>query len=110
MLLAFLYAAWIVYPAMILIGTAMGFATSIFGTLWPEVYGTKHLGAVRSVAVSGIVLFSACGSGVTGMLIDAGFGFETQLVCMAVWCAISAMSLKFVSTRMLERLTNDQLP
>ena len=95
-------------PAEVIVaGIAMGFATSIFGTIWPELYGTKHLGAIRSVAVSGIVFSSACGTGVTGRLIDFKFGFESQLVCMAIWCACSAGSLFFVSGRMLRRLEAD---
>ena len=102
--LAFGQSVWFIYISMTLIGIAMGFAASIFGTVWPELYGTKHLGAIRSVAVSGIVFSSACGSGVTGLLIDAEFGFESQLVVMAAWSMLSAGSLFFVSGRMLQRL------
>ena len=97
-------SVWFIYISMALIGIAMGFAASIFGTVWPELYGTKHLGSIRSVAVSGIVFSSACGTGVTGWLIDAGFGFESQLICMAAWCMYSAGSLFFVSGRMIRRL------
>ncbi len=97
-------SVWFIYLSMSLIGIAMGFAASIFGTVWPELYGTKHLGSIRSVAVSGIVFSSACGTGVTGWLIDIGFGFESQLVFMAAWCVYSAGSLFFVSGRMLQRL------
>ncbi len=102
--LAFGQSVWFIYLSMTLIGIAMGFATSIFGTVWPELYGTKHLGAIRSVAVTGIVFSSACGTGVTGWLIDTEFGFESQLVLMAAWCVYSAASLFFVSGRMLRRL------
>ena len=104
LLLAMGQSVWFIYLSMTLIGTAMGFANSIFGTVWPELYGTKHLGAIRSIAVSGVVFSSACGSGVTGWLIDAGIGFETQLIYMALWCIFSAGSLFFVSGRMLQRL------
>jgi len=96
----------IIYVSMTLIGVAMGFATSIFGTVWPELYGTKHLGAIRSIAVSGIVFSSACGSGVTGWLIDLQIGFESQLVFMALWCVLSAGTLFVVSSRMLQRTAN----
>lgn len=95
---------WVIYTGMSLIGVSMGFANSIFGTLWPEVYGTKHLGSVRSIAVSGIVFSSACGSGATGLLIDRSIGFETQLAMMAIWCLCSAISLKIVSSKLLYRM------
>lgn len=93
-----------IYVAMAMIGLAMGFANSIFGTVWPELYGVKHLGAIRSIAVSGVVFASACGSGVTGSLIDAGIGFESQLIVMACWCILSAGTLFVVSSRMLQRM------
>lgn len=97
-------SAWFIYIAMTLIGIAMGFANSIFGTVWPELYGTNHLGAIRSVAVSGVVFASACGSGVTGWLIDWKIGFESQLIFMALWCMFSAALLFVISGRMLSRL------
>ena len=102
--LAYGQSVLFIYLSMTLIGFALGFANSIFGTLWPELYGTKHLGAIRSVAVSGVVFSSACGTGVTGWLIDKGFGFESQLVLMAMWSVSSAALLFVVSGRMLGRL------
>ncbi len=87
---------WIIYPAMFLLALAMGFSNSVFGTLWPEVYGTKHLGAIRALAFSGIVFASACGSGVTGWLLDAGVSFEAQLCLMAIWCAVGSAVLVVV--------------
>ena len=108
-----MHPSWIVYPGMSLIGISMGFANSIFGALWPEAYGTKHLGSVRSIAVSGVVFASACGSGLTGLLIDENIGFEIQLAMMAAWCLLSAISLKLVSAELLNRITRsnrDQPP
>jgi MFS family permease len=102
-LLGFGQSVWFIYIAMTMIGIAMGFATSVFGTVWPELYGTKHLGAIRSIAVAGVVFSSACGSGVTGWLIDAELGFESQLILMAIWCAASTITLLYVSAKMLKR-------
>ena len=94
---------WFICIAMPLIGISLGFAKSIFGTVWPELYGTKHLGSVRAIAVTGVVFASACGSGVTGWLIDWKIGFESQLVFMALWCVFSTGTLFVVSDRMLRR-------
>ena len=94
---------WFICIAMPLIGISLGFAKSIFGTVWPELYGTKHLGSVRAIAVTGGVFASACGSGVTGWLIDWKIGFESQLVFMAPWCVFSTGTLFVVSDRMLRR-------
>lgn len=103
LLLAFGSSPLIVYLAMVLIGVAMGGANSIFGTVWPELYGIANLGSIRLIAMSGIVFASACGSEVTGLLIDLEIGFETQLVSMAVWCALSTGSLFLISQRMHQR-------
>ncbi|MFF3717698.1 hypothetical protein [Streptomyces prasinus] len=59
---------------------------SLFGTVWPEVYGTRHLGAVRSPVVAVLVFASALGPGAGGLLLDAGVGQPAQLVVLDGYC------------------------
>jgi MFS family permease len=66
--------------AFILIGLSHGCFSTLGGTFWPEYFGTKHLGSVRSVATSVMVFGSAIGPGATGVLIDLGVDFDTQLI------------------------------
>ena len=76
---------------MMLLGVSYGMTSTLFGAVWPEVYGTRHLGSLRAVTVSFMVFMSAAGPGVTGLLIDAGIGFNRQLVVMACFsfgCAV----------------------
>ena len=94
---------WVIYVAMFLMAMSMGLANSVFGTLWPEVYGTRHLGAIRAVAFSGVVFASACGTGVTGWLLDAGVGFEAQLQLMTIWCGVGAVALVIVARAFVGR-------
>lgn len=68
---------------MLLLGICYGFYGAIFGAIWSEVYGTRHLGAIRSVVFACMVLASAVGPGITGWLIDYGVGFEQQLLFMS---------------------------
>ena len=68
-----------------LMGLSYGFSQTLFGALWPEMYGTRHLGGVRSVVVSLMVLATALGPAITGTLIDRGVAFPTQVLGMAAY-------------------------
>ena len=87
---------------MLLLGTSMGISNTLLGAFWPEIYGTRHLGAVRSLVFAAMVLSSALGPGLTGYLIDHGVPFETQLLVMALYCVAAIASIVPVS-RLLER-------
>lgn len=80
---------------MVLLGLSYGISSTLFGAFWPEVYGTRHLGAIRAITVSFMVFMSAVGPGVTGVLIDWGMPFREQLLYMAVYCfaCIGIMSI-----------------
>ncbi|WP_425409767.1 MFS transporter [Hyphococcus sp.] len=69
-----------------LLGVSYGVSSTLFGALWPEIYGTKHLGAVRSVIVSAMVLATAAGPGLTGTLIDQGVSLPDQMRMMGFYC------------------------
>src|SRR3546814_1041897 len=61
---------WGVYVFILLLGISNGFTSTLLGALWPEVYGLANLGGIRAITVSAMVLSSAVGPGVTGVLID----------------------------------------
>lgn len=93
-----LILAWMNAPAtilyfMVFLGIGNGFSSTIFGAIWPEVYGTKHLGSIRSLIMSMMVLFSALGPGVVGWAIDAGVSFSAQMVYMGVYCMLASSAL-----------------
>ena len=91
---------------MFLLGCSYGVSNAVFGAIWPEVYGTRHLGAVRSVVSAAMVFASALGPGLTGWLIDLGIGFEWQLLVMSAYCVVTMMVLFPVSRTLRQR----QLP
>ncbi len=82
-LLAVAQHGYMLLGFMLLLGICYGLYGAIFGAIWSEVYGTRHLGAIRSVVFAGMVLASAVGPGLTGWLIDYGVGFEQQLLVMS---------------------------
>ncbi|MEM7301130.1 MAG: MFS transporter [Pseudomonadota bacterium] len=96
-----LVLAWFSSPLaiiafMFLQGVSYGISSALFGALWPEIYGTRHLGAVRSVIVALMVLSSALGPGVTGLLIDQGIAFTSQLEVIVVYLIAASVILYFV--------------
>lgn len=73
--------------------------------MWPEIYGTAHLGAIRSVVVAVMVLASAMGPGITGYLIDAGVDYSLQLALMGVYSLAAAFLMWRVSRRLTRGLS-----
>ena len=71
---------------MALYGLSDGFSLTLFGTLWPEIYGTGHLGAIRSAVVPLMVLAAALGPGLAGVLIDRGVSYPALLAAMGLYC------------------------
>ena len=69
-------------------GMMLGFAGASLGTLWPEYYGTLHLGAIRSTAASIMVFGTALGPVITGALIDQGIAYEDQLIGIALYTLV----------------------
>ena len=96
-------SAFALYIYMVLLGMSYGFSTSIFGALWPEIYGTRYLGAVRSVSMAGLAVASALGPGITGWLIDIGIGFESQIAAMAIYCFLASVIMVPASVALLKR-------
>ncbi|SEU38363.1 MFS transporter [Stigmatella erecta] len=86
LLLGSLEAAWGAFAFMILYGVSNGFSLSLFGTLWPEIYGVKHLGAIRSMIVPVLIVASAAGPGLTGLLMDLGVSYPLQIQVMGACC------------------------
>jgi len=92
---------------MFLLGMSYGVSNAVFGAIWPEIYGTRHLGAIRAVTSAAMVFASALGPGLTGWLIDIGINFDKQLLFMSAYCLMTMLSL-FVAVKQLDlRLNSD---
>lgn len=77
---------WVAFVALGSIGMTAGAGMATVGAMWAELYGTRHLGSIRALNVAAMVFASALGPGLTGLLIDAGVGFEVQCVWMGIYC------------------------
>jgi len=89
--------------AMVLLGMSYGFSSTLFGAVWPEVYGTAHLGSIRSSIVSAMVFATAAGPGLTGTLIDRGIPLPAQMTWFGVYCLLAALAVSFASLRLRAR-------
>ena len=92
-----------IYLFMFLFGISYGLTSTMSGVLWPEIYGTEHLGAIRSIVISAMVLSTALGPGVSGALIDRGITLPDQLWWMAGWCVIASGALISAARRIQAR-------
>ncbi len=97
LVLAFVYAEIAIVLFMTFLGISSGMIAILYGALWPEVYGTTHLGSIRSLVTALMVLFSALGPGVIGWLIDFGVSLDNQFLGMALYMFVASLTLIYCS-------------
>ncbi|WP_439137440.1 MFS transporter [Roseicyclus sp.] len=91
--------AWIIGVG--LIGVTQGMTNTVWGTLLPATYGTNHIGSVRAVAGAVLVVSTALGPGMGGVIIDAGISVPQQAGVMAIWCFGLSLAMLLVMRRLL---------
>jgi MFS family permease len=77
-----------------LMGVTNGAQATVPAAFWAEVWGTRHLGAVRAAVGAVMVAATAAGPALAGVLIDAGFPLRAQMpwygVATALACGMAA--------------------
>ncbi len=68
---------------LVLAGITTGVAGTVKTSLIAEIYGTEKMGAIRSVFTMFMVISTALGPLVIGLLIDAGISFSTIMLLIA---------------------------
>lgn len=96
MVVAFLIFAWAVGPLAMFAGflflaMTTGANSTLPNAFWAEFYGTAHIGSIKAAAAAAMVLGSAIGPGLTGALIDAGIGLDTQFIGIAVYFLLTTV-------------------
>ena len=107
MVVAFLLFAssdgiWGVGLGLVFMGISAGANTTLPTAFWAEFYGTRHIGAIKSLAVAIMVLGSAIGPGLIGGLIDLGIGLEVQYVGAALFFVLTTACM-FIGVRPAQR-------
>lgn len=101
--------AWMLFVVMVLLGISYGFSSTLFGAVWPEVYGTAHLGSIRSVIVSVMVFATAAGPGLTGTLIDRGVPLSTQMRWAAIYCLVASLVVAAAAAQLRRRHRDEEV-
>ncbi len=70
---------------LLFLGLSAGANATLPNAFWADFYGTAHIGAIKSLATAVMVFGSAIGPGLTGVMIDLGFGLEGQFLAIAVF-------------------------
>lgn len=86
-------------------GITAGAGNTIVSALWAEIYGVRHLGAIRSLLFAGAVAASALAPGLMGWGIDEGIGIESQFIAIAAYI-LAGIGLFFVARRQLSGYTS----
>ncbi|ALO45527.1 MFS transporter [Pseudohongiella spirulinae] len=69
---AFVDGQWVAPLMMALLGMAAGSSPPINGSMWPEIYGTRNLGAIRAMNMSIMVMATSVSPVLFGYFIDRG--------------------------------------
>lgn len=81
-------------PYMIGAGVTIGASHTLIMSMWAEVYGTVHLGAIRSLVQALMVAMSALSPYLFGVLIDGGITIEAIAAAMLVYVVVATVVLK----------------
>lgn len=76
-----------------LLGMSAGSSPPITGSLWPEIYGTRKLGAIRSMMMAVMVLATAISPVLFGYFIDNGVDAFALFGACAVYVFIASLMM-----------------
>ena len=76
--------------AFVMMAMTQGGNSTLINAFWAEFYGTAHLGSIKAMAAAIMVLGSAIGPAITGLLIDLDVGFDFQMFGIAAYFVFSS--------------------
>lgn len=68
-----------------LMGLTAGASATVVGAIWAERYGTRHLGAIRSVYTTCMIVSTAASPWLLGILMDSGIRLPNIAGAAVVW-------------------------
>ncbi len=74
----------------IFLGITSGANTTLPNAFWAEFFGTKYLGTIKAAAAAAMVLGSAIGPAITGLLLDFDISLNIQYVGISIFFAFSS--------------------
>ncbi len=86
---------FVVWPYLLLMGVSFGIYFPGLSALWAELYGARHLGAIKSLTNAIMVFASALGPAIMGTLFDFGFSFSAIALIFAAFCLLATALLGY---------------
>ena len=86
-------------------GFGQGMQSTLASAFWAEFFGTRHLGAIKATAGAIMVFGSAIGPGISGIFIDFGVTFPTQMVWLTLYFLFAAAMCTVCAGLVRPRLT-----
>jgi MFS family permease len=80
---------WVIWVYMVLLGIGSGLAQTAQSALWPECYGVRYLGSIKSLYWTFVVFASALGPVWLGYLVDLGYSFQQSVLTMVVYLILA---------------------
>ncbi|MEM9716304.1 MAG: MFS transporter [Pseudomonadota bacterium] len=88
---------WGIATAFVFIALMQGSWSTLSVSFWAEFYGTRYLGSIKAAATAIMVVGSAIGPAITGLLIDQGYSFPQQMpgfsVVILAACGLAAFTV-----------------
>jgi len=111
MIIAFILFAFgeTLYSALlgfIFLGITSGANTTLPNAFWAEFFGTKHLGSIKAAAAAAMVLGSAIGPALTGILLDFDISLNLQYIGISIFFIISSLLMWVGISRVKKDLYN----
>ncbi len=102
--LAFLLLAGGSWPGLAplfmgLAGVTVAASFIVLGAIWAELYGTRHIGAIRALVMGVMVAGSAASPGLMGWLVDQGIGLDAQFRVFAYYCFAATLLYVILALR-----------
>ena len=76
-----------------LVGISNGLANVLGSSTWAEIYGVKFIGSIKSLTTAFMVLSTAFGTAIFGLMIDNGFSIENIAYVSGIYIVISLVLL-----------------
>ena len=95
LLLASSDALWVAVAFMSLMAVTIGIYSTIASPFFSEMYGTLHLGSIKSLTTAAMVFASAIAPVLMGWLIDVGISMEAMAIASAVYIVFASLLAAF---------------
>jgi MFS family permease len=81
--------AWLAFAYMALAGLSAGANGTLAGAIWAELYGTRHIGAIRAMYSALMVLSTAASPVLLGVLLDYGWSMPKLAMAMGGYTVLA---------------------